>query len=292
MIPGLSVSGRFYHDSFDPEVLFVPTGFYKGRKTLEQFPNLKVVASNTTGDSHIDTDYCREHGIEVITLKGDPVLEQLTGVAELTIGLIVMLTRNVRAAMRSVENGLWSRYPFGGKRLLSDMDLGIIGFGRIGKHLYEFIGPIIGNFIYYDTKEDKEGVLHWMLELSDIITLHIPLEENEKFVNAEFLSKMKKGAYLVNTSRGEIVDEDAVIEALDSGRLAGYAADVLTGEFEPGFYPSTNKLWQYARTHDNVVLTPHIGGSTKDSWEITQKRIVEKVCEYLESSPLGPEVSR
>ena len=117
--------------------------------------------------------------------------------------------------------------------------------------------------------------------MSDIVTAHIPAENNHDFFCKACFESFKDGAYFINTSRGEIVVEEDLVWALESGKLAGAAVDVLRGEFEPGFRVQDSPLWQYAKEHDNLLITPHIGGSTEDAWEMTQVRIIEKVLEYL-----------
>lgn len=267
---------RFTFDPYTPEIVFVPTGRYYGMDFIDSYPDMKIIASNTTGDQHIDTAYCKDKDIEVITLKGDPVLEQITAVAELTIGLIIMLTRNVIPAVRSVRDGKWDRYPFGGRKMLKNMNIGIFGCGRIGMHVYRRI--LHSYCLLYDRKPIGENRTsrYWTLAESDIVTVHITLEGNERLFNKGMFERFKDGAYFINTSRGEIVDEDALLWALESGKLAGAATDVLSGEFDDGFDVTKNRLWQYAQVHDNLIITPHIGGSTEDAWEVTQEAIMKK----------------
>lgn len=287
------ISDNFVATFFDSEIdvaLISVGGGYYGEHFFRKFPSLRVVASNTTSDSHIDTEYCREHGIEVITLKDDPILYDITAVAELTIGLIIALTRNVVPASKSVLNGEWSRWPFGGKKMLKNMSLGIIGHGRIGTHVTEMIRGWFNGCLWYDKPPDVVGfgVSNFpMLEIdglvshSDIVTVHIPPDDNEGMFNGAMFEKFKHGSYFINTSRGEIVDEIALIEALESGQLAGAATDVLSGEFREDFDADLNPLVQYARKHDNLLITPHIGGSTEDAWEMTQRRVIERVIDFF-----------
>ena len=271
--------------SYDEEtgVLLVPTGRYYGASFLSKYDGLKVVASNTTGDSHINTAWCAHNGVKVITLKRNPVLQRITAVAELTIGLIIALTRNVLPAVRSVKRGEWNRYPFGGKKMLSQMTLGIIGMGRIGNHVNNRAKNLFGHILTYDKHMDPEDDLSELLMESDVVTLHIPIEDNIGFFDVEDFNIMKSGAYFINTSRGEVVVEDALIDALDN-HLGGAAIDVLSGEFDADFNCETNQLVEYARTHDNLIITPHIGGSTKDAWAMTEEAILENIRDYTSQS--------
>ena len=261
-----------------PDVVFARTGRIYDDNMIRNF-RPKVIASNTTGDSHIDTEYCKDKCIEVITLKDDDIMYELTAVPELTIGLIIALTRNLMPAINSVKTGEWDRYPFCGKKMLSEMSLGIWGLGRIGQMIDDYYN-LIPSINVYDSEDcigsDMDAVLG-----SDIVTVHIPVDGNEGLFDEKMFSKIKDGAYFINTSRGEIVDELALVRALESGKLAGAATDVISGEFEPGFNVKNSPLWHYAQAHDNLLICPHIGGSTEDSWEKTQIRIIEKVLEFL-----------
>jgi len=163
--------------------------------------------------------------------------------------------------------------------MLSEMSLGIWGLGRIGQMIDDYYN-LIPSINVYDSEDcigsDMDAVLG-----SDIVTVHIPIDGNEGLFDEKMFSKIKDGAYFINTSRGEIVDELALVRALESGKLAGAATDVISGEFEPGFNVKNSPLWHYAQAHDNLLICPHIGGSTEDSWEKTQIRIIEKVLEFL-----------
>jgi len=265
------------------EVLFVPTGMNYDAEYLSALPNLKAVASNTTGDDHIDVAHCKERGIEVITLKDDPVLGQLTGVVELTIGFIVMLTRNVTQAAAAVKCGEWDRYPYGGRFMLRRLSIGIIGAGRLGSMLGVWTRTMGMATNFFDIQYPMTTMTFNAALQSDIVSIHIPVEGNIGFFDRDMIGRFADGAYLINTSRGEVIDEQALVEALASGKIAGVATDVISGEFERDFNLEDSVLWRYAQGHDNVIITPHIGGSTGDSWRITQARIVQKAKEFSDS---------
>jgi D-3-phosphoglycerate dehydrogenase len=123
-----------------------------------------------------------------------------------------------------------------------------------------------------------------LIEQSDIVSIHVPHEkETEGMIGQSILQKFRPGSYLVNTSRGELLDWSALLEALRSGRLAGAALDVFEGEFAPGFesrFPA-HPVLEYVRTHDNLLLTPHIGGSTIDAWRLTEQHTIDMALEAL-----------
>jgi len=277
------------------EALLAPLGYYCGRQKLERAPRLKVIGSNTTGVPHIDLEAAAARGIQVVSLKDYPeFLKTITPTAELTWGLIIALTRNLLPATRAVQEGRWDRRPFGGRAMLSRLSLGVAGCGRLGSMVAAY-GLAFGMKVRYcSPREVREPAglervpsLEELLRLSDVITIHIPHQPStEKLFRRELLSRCKPGAYLINTSRGELVDEAALLECLEEGRLAGAALDVLDGEFVPGFEERVKEhpLWQYAASHDNLILTPHIGGSTVDAWRETEAFTIRKVLEALDHS--------
>jgi D-3-phosphoglycerate dehydrogenase len=286
--------------SYDtPEILLqagaalAPLGYYFGKEKMDACPNLKVIGSNTTGHPHIDVQYAAKLGIRVITLKEDrEFLETITPTAELTFGLVIAVTRNIFPAFFSVLEGRWERWPFGAKSMLSRMSLGIAGYGRLGKMVGKY-GLSFGMEVCYfdpDVKEESEGAkrvdsLEELVEKSDIVTIHIPHKpETEKLFDRAIFSRFKKGAYLINTSRGELVDNEALLECLRNGQLAGAAVDVLDEEFEPEFKTTVleHPLVRYASRNPNLIITPHIGGSTKDAWHMTQEYTIRKIVEVFE----------
>ena len=146
---------------------------------------------------------------------------------------------------------------------------------------------------YYDPYLKKPGAkkikrinsLEKLVSSNDIITVHIPMnEKNRNLFNDRILSKFKEKSYFINTSRGEIIDSSALIEFLRNGRIAGAALDVLDGEFEPGFSKkvSAHSLVKYARANNNLLITPHIAGSTADAWFLTQRFTIEMVIKVFE----------
>jgi D-3-phosphoglycerate dehydrogenase len=274
------------------DVIFAPLGYYCGRDKIDQSTKLKVIASNTTGHPHIDVNYAAQKGIQVITLKGhNEFLNTITPTAELTWGLIISLTRKIFPAYQSVLKGSWNRRSFGGASMLSRMSLGVAGYGRLGRMVANY-GKSFGMKVrYYDPFVENEDVgvfrvntLTELVSTSDIITIHIPHEpETEGLFNKKIFTYFKKGAYLINTSRGELIDHDALLECLKDGTLAGAALDVLDGEYKHGFKDNIkdHPLWKYAQEHDNLIITPHIGGSTVDAWKMTEEYTIKLIITAL-----------
>lgn len=272
-------------------VIIAPLGYLLSSEKIDVMDNLDVVASNTTGEQHIDVEHAQKKGIKVISLKGErDFLKEISPTAEHALGLIIALTRNLIPAQKSVTNGEWNRRPFGGKQMLSRMTLGIAGCGRLGQMMCKIGLPIFKTVQYFDDSVAPEmsGVhkcnnLVELVNNSDVVSIHLPLLKNSKptFTN-ELLSKCKKGMYLVNTSRGEIVDSLAIIDALESNILDGYATDVLDGEFSPEFNVNEHPLVKYAKGHSNVLITPHIAGSTKDAWLETETHVINRILKFYE----------
>ena len=275
------------------DVTLAPLGYYCGKEKIDRCPNLKVIGSNTTGTPHIDEEYAEQKGIKVVSLKNETdFLSTITPTAEHTWGLMLALIRNIVPSFKAVCEGHWSRWPFGAPKMLSRMSLGIIGLGRIGKMVAEYGKAFRMTVRFYDPYVDGSTIpdstrvtsLEELASLSDVLTLHVHLnKETEGFINKNIFSKCKDNSYLVNTSRGGVVDTPALIEALERGRLKGAALDVLDDEFEREFEKSAREhpLVTYAREHDNLLITPHVAGSTVDAWRLTQEHTIKSVLKYL-----------
>ena len=227
------------------------------RETLEKLPELRYIGLLSTGYNVVDWEYCKEKGIPVCNIP----TYSTSAVAQLTFALILEHTNHVALHSDSVMSGEWSncKYFCYQKSPLAELDgktLGIIGFGKIGKAV-AVIARAFGMKVLAHTNhpapfDDMEFVTtDELLAESDFVTLHCPLTpQTEGMVNAEFISKMKSSAVLINTSRGQIIDEQALADALNSGRLAGAGLDVLSAE-----PPKADNPLLGAR---NCLITPHI----------------------------------
>ena len=280
---GRVVRYGFDQDKYSPEqilVLVVRLKTFIGKELLRKYNNLRYIVSPTTGLNHIDLAECKQRAIEVLSLRDKTKhLDKITSTSELTLALMLSLIRRIPEAHQAVcMQSIWNRDMFR-TRQLNHMVLGIIGFGRIGRHMLNYArmlgmesivcDPYISHEVY-----NKFGVvykpLNELLEQSDIISIHADYRvENEKLIGANAISLMKWGSYLINTARGELIDERAVVEGLKSGKLGGVAVDVLAGE-QYGNHIESSLLIEYAQTHDNVIITPHIGGCTSDAMAATE----------------------
>lgn len=271
----------------DYDILLVGLGLVIDKIAIDSAKKLKVIATATTGLDHVDVAYALEKGIEVISLRGEnDFLNTVTGTAELAFGLLLDLVRNISVAYSSVKQYEWDREKFIGHNL-SGKTLGVVGYGRLGKMMARYglaFGMKVLVFDPYIKEVDdniKKTDFETLLKQSDIISLHVNLsDETEKMFNTAAFAKMKTTAFLVNTSRGKVVDEIDLLTALKNKQLAGYAADVLEGElhFSESFtdYP----LVEYAQTHSNCLITPHLGGMTFESREATDLFMAEKIVKW------------
>lgn len=277
----------------EADVILAPLGFFLGKEKIDLSPNLKIIASNTTGVPHIDVSHAKSKGIKVLSLQDQTgFLDKITPSAELTFGLIISLTRRIPWSFDAVKSGVWNRRLFGGKSMLSRMNLGVVGLGRLGKMVARY-GKSFGMKVYYYEQDEKTITANDLIKLnsleelvasSDIVTVHINLtEENRGLFNKRIFSQFKDGSYFINTSRGEVIDFSALLDCLKSGKLAGAALDVFEEEFNKGFqdYLKNHPLLDYAKTHDNLIITPHIGGSTYDAWKETEEHTIRLILENL-----------
>ncbi|MBV9082348.1 MAG: hypothetical protein JOZ62_06720, partial [Acidobacteriaceae bacterium] len=249
---------------------------------LSRARRLKAIATPTTGLNHIDIEAAQSRGIEILSLRGEvDFLRDIRATAELTVGLALALIRRVPQAFDHVQRGGWQRDLFQGSELYRKI-IGIVGYGRLGKIVADYFSAFGARVIaadpYIDAREVSRSVelvtLEELIRRADLVSIHVNLSAHTTrlFDEAKF-AVMKRGAYLINTSRGEIVDERALLAALESGHLAGAGIDVIADEHNI----STSPLVAYSRTHTNLLITPHIGGCTRESMEKTEVFLAHRV---------------
>ncbi len=235
---------------------------------LRRAKALRLFVTATTGATHIDGRELDARGIPLWTLKGqEHVTRNITAAAELSWLLVLSVARPLRAAIAEPLAGQWDRNKFPGTMLIG-RTMGIVGCGRIGGWMSRYASAFGMRVLGFDPFKDDlpppfiRTDLDALLAESDVVSLHVAYSDATKhLMSRERIARMKPGAVLVNTSRGELIDEAALLDALTEGRLAGAGLDVLQGEPDIANHP----LVQYARTHNNVVITPHIGGFSPDA---------------------------
>lgn len=245
----------------------------EGIPNIGAFPDLEVIGCNMTGTEHLPWDGIRRRGIKVFSLKGETeFLREITSTAEHTIGLIIALLRNYKTAL----NGPYRDREVYKGHTITDKTFGIIGLGRIGVQVamgLNGLGVDKRHLVFYDKFQNRGRALRTLLRDSDVVTIHIPLWRNEGFFTREMFTKMKPTALLINTSRSGIVDKGALLWALENAIIAGAAVDFID---DPD-------LVAYAETHDNLILTNHVGGCTYEDMEKTEAFITEKVNDYMKT---------
>lgn len=247
-------------------------------KVLENAKDLKVISRNGTGVDKIDLKICEKLNIKIKIADG----ANSYGVAELTIGLIISLIRSIPYSNYNMKLGDWKR------RIgieLNGKTLGVVGCGKVGKIVAQEAIGLGMKVIGYDISEDiefkklnnfKYTTLDNIFQTSDIISLHCPLPPDGKvIIDKNAILKMKKGVFIINTARAGLIDEKDVLEGLNNNQISGYATDVY--QIEP---PEINDLYK----HENVILTPHIGGYTNESVENATRMAVDNLLEELKSS--------
>lgn len=282
----------------DADVLWVRLRHAIDREVMAAAPHLRIIVSPTTGLDHIDMDEANRRGIAVLSLRGETAfLENVRATSEHTLALLLALLRRIPAATVHTTRGGWDRDRFKGREL-NGRTAGIIGYGRVGRHVAGYLRAFGMHVLAYDprfhSEPARDGVeavsLDELLGRADVISLHVLLapETRHLFGPAQFAG-LKEGAVLVNTSRGELVDETALLEALRSGRLGGAALDVIQGE--RGTFTSDHPLLAWAREHDNLIITPHLGGCTVESMAMTELFLAGRLRAAIDAGAAGSGVT-
>jgi len=248
------------------------------KEMIDSATKCKIIARVGVGLDNIDVDAAKTKDIRVI----NAVEGAMNAVAELVLGFMLSMAREIPRADREIRNGKWLKKELMGSEL-SGKYLGVVGLGNIGKRLAKLARGLNMNIIGFDVMPIADDFardvglikadIDTLLSSADYISFHVPLTEStHHLVNAKRISTMKKTAYIINTSRGEIIDEDALYDALKEGKIAGAALDVFEKEPAVG-----NKL----TTLPNVVCTPHIGAQTKEAQTLAANVIGEKIIMIL-----------
>ena len=270
------------------DVLIIRLGFQVDREVIDAGSNLKAIVTATTGLDHIDVAYAEQCGIKVLSLRGETdFLRSIPATAEHTWALLLALVRRIPWAFHSVLLGEWDRDAFRGHDLRGRR-LGIVGLGRVGQKVARY-GLAFGMPVYAHDPSPTDAIpdvsmcatLSDLLRQSDVLSLHVPFNPTtEKLIGAPELALLPPGAVIVNTARGAVLDEAALLDALQSGNLSGAALDVLTDE-RVQRSGTSERLLAYARTHDRLLITPHVGGATEESMCATELFMAGKLKQFL-----------
>jgi len=294
--PGVDVS--FFEEKLDEnsvdkakdaEVVCIFKDSVVDKGVIDAIPNLKFIATRTTGFDFIDCEYAKTKGIKVSNV---PAYGSET-VAEFAFALLLTLSRKVREANHALkENGDYSTPKNVQGFDLDKKTLGVVGTGKIGKNVIHiargFNMNVLAYDLYPDIKFSQENnftykTLEEVLAQSDIVTLHAPYtKENHHLINKENISLFKKGAYLINTARGELIETEALVNALLDGTIAGAGLDVLEGEneFKKGDIIPMLEM-------PNVVMTPHIAFDTREAEARIVETTIDNIKNFLSGSPIN-----
>ncbi|RBL87968.1 phosphoglycerate dehydrogenase [Chitinophaga flava] len=251
------------------------------RKVLEAARKLQAIGCFCIGTNQVDLKAATENGVAVFNAP----YSNTRSVAELVIGLSIVLIRRIVDKNAAAHNGIWMKEAKGSYELRGKT-LGIVGYGNIGSQVSVLAEGMGMNVMYYDAETKlplgnavQQRSLKELFEQADIISLHVPSNRStENMINQETLSYVKKGAIFLNYARGEVVDLEALKEALESGQLSGAAVDVFPVEPEKNGAAFSTPLQKLS----NVILTPHIGGSTEEAQHNIGLDVSSKLLNYLE----------
>lgn len=274
----------------DTDVLWVRLKYFISADVLSYFNQLKYIVSATTGLNHIDLEACAKQHIKIISLRGEiDFLKHIAATAEHTLNLMLSLFRQTVAAVMDVRDACWRRDLFKGHEI-KDKTIGLIGFGRVAKKVARYLNAMDAQVLAYDPYLDKSEFikeqveccdLNTLVKRSDMVSLHASYHQGMPvLLDKNLLNQFKPGAYLINTARGELIDECSLLELLKNKHLAGAALDVLNQEQSISLL--THPLVLYAKQHAHLLITPHIGGCTYESLSLAEhfvaKKLIEQVC--------------
>lgn len=257
-----------------------------GKELINKASNLKVICTASTGTNHIDIEYTKKLNIKVISLTNQrKIINLISSTAELAFSLTLASLRHLINAHNSVIDGLWDYENFIGRQM-NFLTIGVIGYGRLGKKYSNYCRAFNSNIVVYDpykkirNKNIKQvETIEELVECSNIIALHVHVtNETKLMINKNLLRLMKKDVIIINTSRGDIIDEDSLVSFLKKNNMARVATDVLSDEIRN---KKNSKLLKYAKESNQVLITPHIGGMCKEAQFIAYNHAAKLLKKYL-----------
>ena len=262
------------------------------KKFIENCKNLKLILSPSTGTDHLCLKTIKKRKIKLIHIgKNLKLIKNFTATSEMSFALLLSLVRKIMQSVNDVNQGIWSRDKNSGFQL-KDKTLGILGLGRLGKISAKIAKGFQMKVLANDIKKInypgvKKVSFNNLFKNSDIIFLHVHLDSTtENLINKKVFKIMKKNAILINTCRGKIINEKDLLYALKNKIIAGAALDVIDGEWLSRKNLIKHPIIKYAKNNNNLVVTPHIAGSTYESIKMARDHIFELLIKYLKQKKL------
>lgn len=267
-------------------ILFIRLKYFIGEDFLSNCEELKIICSPTTGLNHLDLDEIARRNIQIISLQNEPLfLSNIRATSEHAFGLIISLLRGYKKSFLSELSDSWDREKYFGYEIFKNR-VGVIGLGRIGKILAGYLSFFGAEVFYYDPKEFllpkensfiKKNSIESLIQDSNIILLCASYAPKADLIINNRMIDAMKNKYFINTSRGELIDEEYLIDKIKENHFKGVALDVISNENGKN---NLSKMISLTRDR-NFIITPHIGGATYDSINSTEIFIVEKLLKYL-----------
>ena len=260
---------------------------FLSKNLIDLATNLKVICTASTGTNHIDIEYAKKKKITILSLKEErKIINEITSTAEHALALTLASLRNIKYSFDSVLKDEWDYTKFIGRQM-NQLKVGIIGYGRLGKLYSGYCNAMGAEVLSYDPyKKIREDFVNQFNNLEkmvmdvDILSLHVHVNENTvDLINKNLLNRMKSDVIIINTSRGEIINESDLVEKLTECPLMKVATDVLTDEVRS---KEKSKLLEYAKNSSQVLITPHIGGMTSEAQEIAYNHSALRLTMFFE----------
>ncbi len=263
---------------------------YLGKRILSKANNLKIICTASTGTVHIDNKYVKSKKIKLISLKKEiNILRRISSTAELSFLLMLSHLRNIIPSVLSVKNKKWDYTSFVGNQM-NAKKIGVLGYGRLGKKFAHYchsfgsevyiFDPFIKNVSkkYYKINDIKD-----FIKKIDVLSIHIHAEDNENFINSKIFKLMKKNIIIINTSRGEVINEKDLVIFLKKNKKAKYATDVLKDEtnFKKNILLKINNDDNFL---NQIIVTPHIGGMTLEGKKIAYNHAYKLLKQYIKKN--------
>ncbi|MFA7252973.1 MAG: NAD(P)-dependent oxidoreductase [Patescibacteria group bacterium] len=268
------------------EVIFIRIKHFWDKEMFAKAKRLKYLCTPTTGLNHIDLAEAEKRGVKIISLKGEyDFTGTIAATPEHTFGLTLALLRNYKEAFLSEKNKEWDRDQYKGHEI-KDNKVGIIGFGRVGRMIAGYFKTFGAEVFFFDADQEKQPLngetkclsVGELISGSNIIILAASYSEgNNKFIGKKEFDLMAD-KYFINTARGELVDEDYLLDRIEAGAFAGVAVDVITREN----HQNNLERWLSLVNNRNLIITPHIAGATYESMEKTEIFVANQLIKQIE----------